>query len=336
MTSTPPRALSLAQSTGDSMHLGNYLGALRQWVGMQDEFETFFGVANLHSLNEWPDPAELRERTLRTAAQIIGAGIDPQRSVVFVQSQVRPHTELMWVLSCLTGFGQASRMTQFKDKAAKRGTDSTNVGLFTYPILMAADILLYQADKVPVGEDQRQHLELTRDLAERFNHTYGETFVVPEPHILKSVGKIQDLQDPLAKMSKSSVSPNGRIDLLDDPKAIMKRFKSAVTDSGSEVRFDVETKPGVSNLLTILAAVTGTSIPDLEREFEGKMYGHLKVAVGEAVVEALAPIRTRTLELLDDRAELERILADGNARAAEVAEATVADTYAKIGLLRAR
>lgn len=331
---TKPRALSLAQSTGDSMHLGNYLGALRQWVAMQDEFETFFGVANLHSLNEWPDPEVLRERTLRTAAQIIGAGIDPERSVVFVQSQVPPHTELHWVLSCLTGFGRAERMTQFKDKASKRGTDSTNVGLFTYPILMAADILIYQAEKVPVGEDQRQHLELTRDLADRFNHTYGETFVVPEPHIMKAVGKIQDLQDPAAKMSKSSASPNGRIELLDDPKVIVKRFKSAVTDSGSEVRFDEENKPGVSNLLTILSAFTGTSIPDLEREFEGKMYGHLKVAVGETVADALAPIRQRTLELLDDRAELERILAKGNARAYEVADATVADVYAKVGLLR--
>ncbi|GAB3622140.1 tryptophan--tRNA ligase [Mariniluteicoccus endophyticus] len=329
-----PRALSLAQSTGDSMHLGNYLGALRQWVDMQDDFQTFFGVANLHSLNEWPDPAVLRERTLRTAAQIIGAGIDPERSVVFVQSQVRPHTELMWVLSCLTGFGRAERMTQFKDKAAKRGTDSTNVGLFTYPILMAADILIYQAHKVPVGEDQRQHLELTRDLADRFNNTYGETFVVPEPHILKSVGKIQDLQNPESKMSKSSASPNGRIDLLDEPKVIMKRFKSAVTDSGSEVRFDEESKPGVSNLLNILSAIMRTPIADLEREFEGKMYGHLKVAVGEAVVDHLTPIRERTNELLDDRAELERIIAAGNARALEIADATVADVYDKIGLLR--
>lgn len=331
-----PRALSLAQSTGDSMHLGNYLGALRQWVDMQDDFECFFGVANLHSLNEWPAPDVLRERTLRTAAQIIGAGIDPERSVVFIQSQVPPHTELLWVLSCLTGFGRAERMTQFKDKAAKRGTDSTNVGLFTYPVLMAADILIYQAHKVPVGEDQRQHLELTRDLGERFNHTYGETFVVPEAHILQSVGKIQDLQNPEAKMSKSSASPNGRIDLLDDPKVILKRFKSAVTDSGSEVRFDEENKPGVSNLLNILSAFSGTTIPDLEREFEGKMYGHLKVAVGEAVADALAPIRTRTQELLDDPAELERILARGNARALEVADATVADVYDRIGLLRTR
>ncbi|NNG18239.1 tryptophan--tRNA ligase [Naumannella sp. ID2617S] len=333
MQNAKPRALSLAQSTADSMHLGNYLGALRQWVGMQDEFEAFFGVANLHSLNEGPDPEVLRERTLRTAAQIIGAGVDPEKSVVFVQSQVPEHTQLMWVLSCLTGFGRAERMTQFKDKASKRGTESTNVGLFTYPILMAADILIYQADKVPVGEDQRQHLELTRDLAERFNTTYGETFVVPQPHILSSVGKIQDLQDPTGKMSKSSPSPNGRIDLLDDPKVVTKRFKSAVTDSGSEVRFDEAEKPGVSNLLNILSAFTGTPIPQLEQDFEGKMYGHLKVAVAETVADALAPIRTRTLELLDDRAELQRILDDGAERARVVAAATMTDVYDRIGLL---
>jgi tryptophanyl-tRNA synthetase len=332
MTVTP-RALSLAQPTADSMHLGNYLGALRQWVDLQDEFEAFFGVANLHSYNEWPEPEQLQERSLRTAAQIIAAGIDPEKSVVFIQSQVPEHTQLMWVLACLTGFGQASRMTQFKDKSTRRGVETTNVGLFTYPVLMAADILLYQADRVPVGEDQRQHLELTRDLATRFNARYGDTFVVPDPHILASVGKIQDLQDPTAKMSKSAESPNGLINLLDEPKKNTKKFKSAVTDSGSEIRFDEAEKPGVSNLLNILAAITRTPIAEVEAGFEGKLYGHLKVAVAEAVADELSPIRERALELLDDRAELERILADGAERARAVAYATTESVYDKIGLL---
>lgn len=331
--SSKPRALSLAQPTADSMHLGNYLGALRQWVDMQDEFEAFFGVANQHSYNEWPDPVAFHERTLATAAQIIAAGIDPERSVVFVQSQVAEHSQLMWVLACMTGFGQASRMTQFKDKSTKRGVDTTNVGLFTYPVLMAADILIYQADKVPVGEDQRQHLELTRDLAERFNARYGETFVVPEPHILASVGKIQDLQEPTAKMSKSAESPNGLINILDDPKLNTKKFKSAVTDSETEIRYDEANKPGVSNLLSILAAVTRTPVEQVVAGFEGKMYGHLKVAVAEAVADELTPIRARALELMDDRAELERILADGADRARAVAHATTASVYDKIGML---
>ncbi len=331
--SSKPRALSLVQPTSDSMHLGNYLGALRQWVGMQDEFEAFFGVANLHSYNEWPEPQQLHERSLVTAAQVIAAGIDPEKSVVFVQSQVPEHTQLMWVLACLTGFGQASRMTQFKDKSAKRGVDTTNVGLFTYPVLMAADILLYQADKVPVGEDQRQHLELTRDLATRFNARYGDTFVVPEPHILASVGKIQDLQEPTAKMSKSAESPNGLINILDEPKANTKKFKSAVTDSDTEIRYDEANKPGVSNLLSILAAITRTPVADVVASFDGKMYGHLKVAVAEAVADELTPIRARTLELMDDRAELERILNDGAERARAVAHATTASVYDKIGML---
>lgn len=328
-----PRALSLAQPTADSMHLGNYLGALRQWVDMQAEFEAFFGVANLHSYNEWPDPEQLHERSLRTAAQIIAAGIDPERSVVFVQSQVPEHTQLMWVLACLTGYGQASRMTQFKDKSARRGVETTNVGLFTYPVLMAADILIYQAHKVPVGEDQRQHLELTRDLSMRFNARYGDTFVVPEPHILASVGKIQDLQNPTAKMSKSAESPRGVVNILDDPKQNTKKFKSAVTDSGSEIRFDEAEKPGVSNLLNILAAITRTPIGAVEASFEGKLYGHLKVAVAEAVADELSPVRTRALELLADRAELGRILDRGAERARAVAHATIEAVYDRTGLL---
>lgn len=332
MTRMTDRVLSLAQPTADSMHLGNYLGALRQWPALQEGAETFFGVANLHSLNEWPEPDVLRERTLRTAAQIIAVGVDPTRATVFVQSHVPQHTELTWVLDCLTGFGQASRMTQFKDKAASRGPESTNVGLFNYPVLMAADILIYRSHRVPVGEDQRQHLELTRDLAERFNARYGETFPVPEPHILESVGKIQDLQDPQAKMSKSSPSPAGRIELADEPKQIVKKFKSAVTDSGSEVTYDPENKPGVANLLSIFSAVTGRSIDALVSEFEGKMYGHLKIAVADAVVEELTPVRERVNALMDDRAELERILAAGAERARAVAAETLTDVYARVGL----
>ncbi|WP_156821055.1 tryptophan--tRNA ligase [Microlunatus phosphovorus] len=331
-----PRALSLAQSTSDSLHLGNYLGALRQWVPMQDDFEAFYGVADLHALTVDQDPAQRREQALLVAAQMLAAGIDPQRSVVFLQSQVPEHTQLAWVLTCLTGFGQASRMTQFKDKAAKAGADAANVGLFTYPILMAADILLYQADKVPVGEDQRQHLELTRDLAVRFNARYGETFVVPEPYIIRAVGKIQDLADPTAKMSKSSVSPAGLINLLDEPKANIKKIKSAVTDSERTIVFDEVNKPGVSNLLTILSALSDSSVDDVVADFEGKGYGDLKGAVADAVTAFAAPFRERTLQLMGERSELMGILADGAERARDVASKTVADVYAKVGLLPAR
>ena len=331
-----PRALSLAQSTSDSLHLGNYLGALRQWVPMQDDFEAFYGVADLHALTVDQDPAMRREQALLVAAQLLAAGIDPQRSVVFLQSQVPEHTQLAWVLSCLTGFGQASRMTQFKDKAAKAGADAANVGLFTYPILMAADILLYQADKVPVGEDQRQHLELTRDLAVRFNARYGETFVVPEPYIIRAVGKIQDLADPTAKMSKSAVSPAGLINLLDEPRVNIKKIKSAVTDSERSIAFDEENKPGVSNLLTILSALSGNSVDELVADFDGKGYGDLKGAVADAVTAFAAPFRERTLQLMGERSELMGILADGAERARDVASKTVADVYAKVGLLPAR
>ena len=248
---TRPRVLSLVQPTADSLHLGNYLGALRQWVPLQDDHDAFYGVADLHALTVEQDPKQLRERTLRSAAQLIAAGIDPEKATIFIQSHVPEHTQLSWILSCLTGFGQANRMTQFKDKAARGLGDQASVGLFTYPILMAADILIYQADRVPVGEDQRQHLELTRDLAQRFNARHGKTFVVPEPHIVASVGRIADLSDPAGKMSKSSSSPAGIIELLDEPKVNVKKIKSAVTDSDREIRYDPEAKPGVANLLTI-------------------------------------------------------------------------------------
>ena len=335
-TTHRPRVLSLAQSTSDSLHLGNYLGALRQWVPMQDDFEAFYGIADLHALTLDQDPADRREQTLVGAAQLLAAGIDPAKSVVFLQSHVPEHTQLAWVLSCLTGFGQASRMTQFKDKAAKAGADAANVGLFTYPILMAADILLYQADKVPVGEDQRQHLELTRDLAVRFNARYGETFVVPEPHILRSVGKIQDLAEPTAKMSKSAISPAGVVNLLDEPKVNVKKIKSAVTDSDRSIVFDTDNKPGVSNLLSILAALTDVSVEQLVADFAGKGYGDLKGAVAEAVAAFATPFRERTLQLLGERTELEAILASGAERARDVASKTVADVYAKIGLIPGR
>jgi tryptophanyl-tRNA synthetase len=321
--------LSLAQPTADSLHLGNFLGALRQWVPLQEDHETFYGIADLHALTIATPPEVLRERTLRTAAQLLAAGIDPAKATVFLQSQVPEHTQLSWVLGCITGFGQAQRMTQFKDKAAKMGPEATNVGLFTYPVLMAADILLYQPDQVPVGEDQRQHLELTRDLAERFNSRYGPTFIVPDPYILPSVGRIAD---PGTKMSKSLSSPTGIIELLDDPAINIRKIKSAVTDSGREIIFDEVNKPGVSNLLTILSALTGTDVESLVEQFNGRGYGDLKSAVADAVTQFATPYRNRTLELIEERGELESILAKGAARAGEVASATLADVYAKVGL----
>jgi len=329
---TRPRVLSLAQPTADSLHLGNYLGALRQWVPLQETHDAFYGVADLHALTVEQDPVILRERVLRSAAQLLAAGIDPEKSTVFVQSHVPEHTQLTWVLGCLTGFGQAQRMTQFKDKAAKQGAEAATVRLFTYPILMAADILIYHADQVPVGEDQRQHLELTRDLAVRFNARFGPTFVVPEPHIVKSVGKLPDLADPTAKMSKSSSPPSGIVELLDEPKLNVKKIKSAVTDSGREIAFDEVNKPGVSNLLTILAALCDTPIDVLVEDFAGRGYGDLKKAVAEAVSDLAIPYRERTLELLNERTELEAILARGAERAREVAGKTVAEVYRKVGL----
>jgi tryptophanyl-tRNA synthetase len=331
-----PRVLSLAQPTTDSLHLGNYLGALRQWVPLQDDHEAFYGIADLHALTIEQDPAHLTRQTLVAAAQLLAAGIDPAKATVFVQSQVPEHAQLAWILGCLTGFGQANRMTQFKDKVARFGAESASVGLFTYPVLMAADILLYLADYVPVGEDQRQHLELTRDLAVRFNSRFGETFVVPEPYIIPSVSKIRDLADPTAKMSKSAISPAGVITLLDDPKVTARKIKSAVTDSGRQIEFDEQSKAGVSNLLTILSTLTGTPIPVLVEDFRGRGYGDLKSAVVDAVTAFVTPFRDRTLQLLDERNELESILAAGAERARDVASRTLADVYRKVGLLPAR
>jgi tryptophanyl-tRNA synthetase len=328
-----PRVLSGIQPTADSFHFGNYLGAVRQWVGLQETHEPFFFIADMHAITVEHDPKLLRERTLRSVAQLVAAGIDPSRSAVFLQSQVPAHAQLAWVMQCLTGFGEARRMTQFKDKSAKGGEGSASVGLFTYPILQAADILLYRPEFVPVGEDQRQHLELTRDLAARFNHRYKKTFRMPEPYILKETAKIRDLQVPTAKMSKSASSPSGIIEMLDEPKASAKKIRSAVTDSGSQVRFDEEEKPGVSNLLTIFSALTGRSVEELEKEYDGRGYGDLKGDLAEAVVEFVTPFRNRTLELLEDRAELDGILRAGRETAAAVAERTLADVYDRVGFV---
>jgi tryptophanyl-tRNA synthetase len=330
-----PRVLSGIQPTADSFHLGNYLGALRQWVALQDSYDAFYCVVDLHAITVPQDPVMLRRRSRIAAAQLFGAGLDPDRATVFVQSHVPEHAELAWVLGCLTGFGEASRMVQFKDKSAKSGADTASVGLFTYPILQAADILLYQTDQVPVGEDQRQHLELTRDLAQRFNHRFGQTFVIPRPYILADVAKIGDLQDPAIKMSKSSSSPQGIVDVLEDPASIRRKISRAVTDTGTEVRADEEAKPGVTNLLRIYSALTGESVPSVEQRYTGAGYGTLKKDLAEVVVSALAPIRERTEKMLADEPQLDRLLAHGAARARQVAGPTMATVRDRIGFLPA-
>ena len=330
-----PRVLSGIQPTADSYTLGNYLGAVRQWVALQDEFEPFFFIADLHALTVEQDPKVLRQRTYVAVAQLIAAGVDPERSSIFVQSHLPEHAELGWIMQTITGFGEARRMTQFKDKSAKGGEGAASVGLFAYPMLMAADILLYRPQYVPVGEDQRQHLELARDLAGRFNSRYKKTFRVPEPYILKETAKIYDLQDPTSKMSKSASSPNGLVSLLDDPKVTAKKIRSAVTDSGSEVRFDPAEKPGVSNLLTIFSALTDESIETLEQKYAGSGYGAFKGDLAEAMVAFVTPFRDRTLALLDDKGHLDQVLAHGAANARAVASRTLADVYERVGLVPA-
>ena len=326
-----PRVLSGIQPTSDSFHLGNYIGALKQWVALQDENEVFYFLADLHALTVDPPAAEvLTDRSRRAAAQLLASGVDPERSAIFLQSHVPGHTQLSWILECFTGYGEASRMTQFKDKAAR--AERVTVGLFTYPVLQVADILLYQANYVPVGEDQRQHVELTRNLAQRFNSTYGETFVVPEPYILANTAKIFDLQDPTAKMSKS-LPDAGTVNLLDDPNVTAKKIRRAVTDTETEIRFDPERKPGISNLLAIHAAFSGRDVHDIAAEFDGQGYGSLKVAVADAVVAFAEPFAKRTAELLADRAELDRILARGAERANAVAAQTVQTAYDRVGFL---
>jgi len=323
------RILSGIQPTHDSFHIGNFLGAIRNWVQFQETHDAFCFVADLHAITVDFDPGEVRRRTLASFAQLLAAGLDPERSTVFVQSQVPEHAQLSWVLGCLTGFGEASRMTQFKDKAGKEGSERATVGLFTYPVLQAADILIYRPEQVPVGEDQRQHLELTRDLAERFNRRFGPTLVVPKPHIMKSVGKILDLQDPTAKMSKSS--PAGCLFLLDPPKVIEKKIKTAVTDSLNRIAYDPQAQPGVANLLDLLAALTGDSVQDLLAGYEGKLYGALKADVAAAVVAFAEPYQLRTRELLEDQGELGRLMTAGASKAAAVASVTLSDVYDAVG-----
>ncbi|HEY4422498.1 MAG TPA: tryptophan--tRNA ligase [Pseudonocardia sp.] len=332
-TDRRPRVLSGIQPTAESFHLGNYLGAVRQWVALQDDHDAFYFVPDLHAITVEHDPKTLAARTRNAVAQLLALGLDPDRCTVFVQSHVPEHPRLSWVLECLTGFGEASRMTQFKDKAARHGSDRATVGLFTYPVLQAADILLYQADHVPVGEDQRQHVELTRDLAQRFNSRFGKALTVPQPYILAGAAKIQDLQDPTAKMSKSASSPSGIVDLLDDPKVSAKKIRSAVTDAEREIRYDPETKPGVSNLLTIYSALTDRKISELEAEYAGKGYGDLKKDLADVVADFVEPLRERVRTYLDDPAELDRVLAGGASRAREVAGATLAAVHEKIGFL---
>ncbi|MEO6827855.1 MAG: tryptophan--tRNA ligase [Microbacteriaceae bacterium] len=331
--SSRPILFSGMQPSSDSLHLGNYIGALTNWVSMQRDFDALFCVVDLHAITVPQDPETLRARVRRTAAQFVAAGVDPSASTLFVQSHVPAHTQLAWVLNTITGFGEASRMTQFKDKSARQGSDAASVGLFAYPVLMAADILLYQTNSVPVGEDQRQHLELTRDLGGRFNARFGETFVIPEAHILKETAKIYDLQNPTAKMSKSAASEAGLLKILDEPGVTAKKIMRAVTDDDASVRFDREAKPGVSNLLTIYSVLADRTVESIETEYSGHGYGDLKKGLVEIVTETFAPIRARTLELLDDPAELDRLLAIGARTASERARPTLAAVYERIGLL---
>ncbi|HSP37761.1 MAG TPA: tryptophan--tRNA ligase [Frankiaceae bacterium] len=326
-----PRVLSGIQPTADSFHLGNYVGALRQWVDLQNSSEAYYFIADLHAITLGHDPKQLRHRTRASAAQLLALGLDPDRCALFVQSQVPEHAQLTWVLGCLTSFGEASRMTQFKDRYARDGGGVT-VGFFTYPVLQAADILLYRPELVPVGEDQRQHLELSRDLVDRFSSRFGPGLRMPEPYILRNVAKLYDLQEPTAKMSKSRPDA-GTLSLLEDPARLRKKVRSAVTDSGREVSFDPEGKAGVSNLLTIYSTLTGKAIDEIVSAYAGRGYGDLKKDLAEVVVDFAEPIRIRTNELLADPAELDRILARGAASAQELAGRTLSDVYDRIGFL---
>jgi len=328
-----PRVLSGIQPTADSFHLGNYLGALRNWVALQETHDAFYCVVDLHAITSGHDPALLRQRTRASAAQLLALGLDPERCTLFVQSQVPEHAQLAWVMGCITGFGEANRMTQFKDKSSR--SERVTVGLFTYPVLQAADILLYQANHVPVGEDQRQHLELTRDLAQRFNARYGTTFTLPEPYIVREAARIVDLQEPAAKMSKS-LPGAGLLELLEPEASLRKKIRSAVTDTEREIRYDPERKPGVSNLLVILSGLSGRSVPDLEQAYAGRGYGELKTDLAEAAIEFVRPIQQRTREFMDDPGELDRVLAIGAERAQAVAAETLRAGYDRVGFLPAR
>jgi len=324
------RVLSGIQPTGD-LHLGNYVGAVRHWASDQHEHDSYFCVVDLHALTDDHDPTVLAAKTLEAAALVLAAGLDPDVATIFVQSHVHEHAELSWILECVASFGELNRMTQFKEKSL--GKESARVGLFTYPVLMAADILLYQADRVPVGDDQRQHMELARDIATRFNHRYGDVFVVPQAAIPRVGARIMDLQDPLTKMSKSRSSPQGKVNLLEPPEVVAKKIKRAVTDVETEVRYDPETKPGVSNLLELLAVATNRDPQTLAAQYT--QYGPLKDDTAAAVVEFLRPMQTRFAELLDDRAYVESVLKAGAAKAQSVASVTLAAAQAAIGLLPA-
>lgn len=324
------RVLSCIQPTGD-IHLGNYLGALRNWVAGQHQGDVFHGIVDLHALTVTESPDVLGQQTLELAAMLFAIGLDPNVATIFVQSHLPQHSQLGWIMECMVSFGELSRMTQFKEKSAKRESEFVSAGLFTYPALQAADILLYDAQEVPVGDDQRQHIEITRDIAIRFNHRFGETFVIPKAVTSKVGARVMDLQDPTSKMSKSGDNDAGIIYMLDDPSVIEKKFKRAVTDSENEVRFDRENKPGVSNLLEILGAATQSSPQTLAESYT--QYGQLKVDAGAAVSEMLRPIAKRYKELMSDRAELQRLLAIGTQRASLVATATLARAHQAIGLL---
>ena len=326
-----PRVLSGIQPTADSFQIGNYLGAIRRWVQLQETHDAFYCVVDQHAITVDYDPKVLRHRTLLSFAQLIAAGLDPHRATIFVQSHVPEHSQLSWVLQCLTGFGEAGRMTQFKDKSAKEGAERSTVGLFTYPILQAADILIYQANGVPVGEDQRQHLELTRDLAQRFNSRFGETFVIPEALIVGDTAKILDLADPTAKMSKSS--PSGCLFLLEDERVLTKKIKTAVTDSGRDIVFDREAKPGVSNLLSLIAAFTERTPEQVAMDLQGGGYGDLKAAAIDAVLSFTKPFAAAVADLMADPAELTRLMDLGARRAREAAAPTLAAVYDRVGFV---
>lgn len=330
-TAVKKTLLSGIQPSGN-LHLGNYLGAVKNWAALPDEFNCFYFMADLHTLTVRQNPAELRRRSTTQLAQYIACGLDPEKNVLFLQSHVHEHAELGWILNCYTMFGELSRMTQFKDKCAKNA-DNINGGLFTYPSLMAADILLYQADYVPVGEDQKQHCELTRDIANRFNNLYGETFKIPEPYIPKVGARIMSLGNPTSKMSKSD--PTGCVFLMDSPEEIARKFKRAITDSDTErcVRYDPENKPGVANLMNIYASVTGKSFDEIESEFAGKGYGVFKPAVGDAVIETLRPIREEAERILADKAYLKQVYTDGAMKASSVARKTLRKVYKRVGLV---
>ena len=324
------RIFSGAQPTGN-LHIGNYLGALKNWVALQNEYESFFCIVNLHALTLPQNPEVLKQKTLDLARIYLASGINPEKSTIFIQSDVSEHAELAWILSCIARMGELERMTQFKDKG-KGNRERSGVGLFNYPVLMASDILLYQTDLVPVGQDQKQHLELSRDLAMRFNRDFGETFVIPEPYIPKAGAKIQSLQDPLKKMSKSDENANGSIFLLDDADTITKKLKKAVTDSGTEIKFD-ESRPAISNLLTIYQLITDKTTAECEANFAGKGYGHLKTELAEAVIEFLKPFQEKAKSFTDE--ELKSILKSGAEKAQNIAHETLKDVYAKMGIVGA-